>query len=56
MKKQRLRSRKPRLTAVGIRLPWQRNTLYPQKLGTNFSDKRRSFGRYSSLVDYGHGV
>jgi hypothetical protein len=35
---------------------WPRGTLYPQKAATNFVDKRRSLGQYSSLADWGHGV
>jgi hypothetical protein len=55
MKKLRLRSRKPRLTAVGIRCA-DHATHSTRKFGTNFAGKRRSLGLYSSLADYGHGV
>jgi hypothetical protein len=43
-------SRKPRLTAVGIRSA-ERDTHYPHEVGTHFADMRRSLGRYSSLAD-----
>jgi hypothetical protein len=32
-------------------LCWPRNTLYPQKVGIIFTDKRWSLGRYNSLED-----
>jgi hypothetical protein len=54
MKKQRLRSRQPRLTAV--RIYCADHATPSTRIGTNFADKRWSIGGYTSLADYGHGV
>jgi hypothetical protein len=35
----------------GEPLRWPRDTLYTQNVATNFTDKRWSLGRYSSLAD-----
>jgi hypothetical protein len=55
IEKQRLLSRKPRIYGRKDPSRWPRGTLYPQ-VGNHFADKRRSLGRYSSLVDSDHGV
>jgi hypothetical protein len=53
-KKYQLRSRKARIRPWGSAKVSSWRLLYA-KVDTNYSDKRRSFGRYSSLEDLGHG-
>jgi hypothetical protein len=42
---------KTEITAVGDPSRWLRGTSLPVKVYTNFADKQRSPGRYSSLTD-----
>jgi hypothetical protein len=51
IRKQRIRSKNPKLTTVGESLRWPSDTLYPLKLVLG-----RSVGRYSSLADSSHGA
>jgi hypothetical protein len=50
-----LRSRKSRLTTVGIRCA-AHATSFIRKSWYYFANKRRSLGRYSSLADQSHGI
>jgi hypothetical protein len=44
----------PHICEYGCRDPsrWPRDTIYRQEVGTNFPDKSRSIGRYSSLAEF----